>query len=107
KKVVAVLEGRDIAKAVTTAIICVALLAVLLLGSCYAIAVLVQGVQVAMAMIPVIILVVLGTYLLFSQLSVFLIRKMKSTQRLFWKRTNMLLFSDLAYRMKDNARAFF
>src|SRR5699024_9193701 len=41
------------------------------------------------------------------QLSVFLIRKMKSNQRLFWKRTNMLLFSDLAYRMKDNARAFF
>src|SRR5699024_5051722 len=38
---------------------------------------------------------------------VFLIRKMKSNQRLFWKRTNMLLFSDLAYRMKDNARAFF
>lgn len=107
KKLVNLLKGSDIAKAEPKANIWVALLAVLLLGSGYAIAILVQGVQVAMAMIPVIILVVLGTYLLFSQLSVFLIRKMKSNQRLFWKRTNMLLFSDLAYRMKDNARAFF
>lgn len=107
KKLVTLLKGSDIAKAEPKANIWVALLAVLLLGSGYAIAILVQGVQVAMAMIPVIILVVLGTYLLFSQLSVFLIRKMKSNQRLFWKRTNMLLFSDLAYRMKDNARAFF
>lgn len=107
KKLVTLLKGSDIAKAEPKANIWIALLAVLLLGSAYAIAVLVQGVQVAMAMIPVIILVVLGTYLLFSQLSVFLIRKMKSNQRLFWKRTNMLLFSDLAYRMKDNARAFF
>src|SRR5690625_3091751 len=107
KKLVTLLKGSDIAKAEPKANIWIALLAVLLLGSGYAIAVLVQGVQGAMAMIAVIILVVLGTYLLFSQLSVFLIRKMKSNQRLFWKRTNMLLFSDLAYRMKDNARAFF
>src|SRR5690606_17247290 len=39
--------------------------------------------------------------------SVYLIRKGKSTRRLFWRKTNMLLFSDLAYRMKDNARMFF
>src|SRR5699024_3081128 len=48
-----------------------------------------------------------GTYLFFTQLSVYVIRKLKSKQGLFWRKTNMLLFSDLSHRMKDNARAFF
>src|SRR5699024_7604268 len=39
--------------------------------------------------------------------NVFLVRMLKARKGLFWKKTNMLLFSDLAYRMKDNARAFF
>src|SRR5690625_6765990 len=60
-----------------------------------------------MALVPVVLLVTLGTYLLFSQLSVYVIRKLKGNKLLFWKKTNMLLFSDLSYRMKDNARAFF
>src|SRR5699024_1994536 len=35
------------------------------------------------------------------------VRKLKSRRALFWKKTNMLLFSDLSHRMKDNAQAFF
>src|SRR5699024_12139683 len=83
------------------------LLAVLLLGSGYAIALLVKGPTVVFAMFPVIGLVVVGTYLLFTQISVYVVRKLKSSRALFWKKTNLLLFSDLSYRMKDNARAFF
>lgn len=107
KKLVALLKGDEIAKTEPKANIWLTIVAVLLLGSGYVMALAVPGAQVIVVMIPVIILVVLGTYLLFSQLSVFLIRKLKSNQKLFWKRTNMLLFADLAYRMKDNARAFF
>ncbi|WP_078578792.1 ABC transporter permease [Salipaludibacillus agaradhaerens] len=81
--------------------------AVILLGSGYITAFIVEGEAVIIAMLPVIIVVVIGTYFLFTQLSVFIIRKLKSKQSLFWKKTNMLLFSDLAYRMKDNARTFF
>src|SRR5699024_5557232 len=62
---------------------------------------------VVFALLPVSILVITGTYLLFTQLSVFVIRKLKNNEKLFWRKTNMLLFSDLSYRMKDNARAFF
>jgi putative ABC transport system permease protein len=58
-------------------------------------------------MIPVIVVVCIGTYLLFTQLSVFIIRRLKKNERVFWSKTNMLLFSDLAFRMKDNARTFF
>lgn len=107
KKLVTLLKGDEIAKTEPKANIWLTLLAVLLLGSGYVIALIVEGTEVVIAMIPVIAIVTLGTYLLFSQLSVYLIRKLKNNQNLFWKRTNMLLFSDLAYRMKDNARAFF
>lgn len=106
-KLVQLIKGDKIEKSEPKANIWLTLLAVLLLGSGYAIAVVVEGIQVAVALLPVVILVTLGTYLLFSQLSVYIIRKLKGNTFLFWKKTNMLLFSDLSYRMKDNARAFF
>lgn len=83
------------------------LLAILLLGSGYAVALTVKGVQVFYALLPVVTVVIIGTYLLFTQLSVYFIGKLKKREKVFWSKTNMLLFSDLAFRMKDNARAFF
>ncbi|MBO1002342.1 ABC transporter permease [Pseudogracilibacillus auburnensis] len=107
KKLVTLIKGDKIGKSEPKASIILTVLAVLLLGSGYAIAVYVKGVAVVAALLPVVILVTVGTYLLFTQLSVFIIRKLKNNENLFWKKTNMLLFSDLSYRMKDNARAFF
>lgn len=107
KKLVQLIKGDKIGKAEPKFSIILVILAILLLGSGYSIAVLAKGLQVAAALIPVSILVTVGTYLLFTQLSVFLIRKLKDNHHLFWKNTNMLLFSDLSYRMKDNARSFF
>ncbi|MBD2867809.1 FtsX-like permease family protein [Paenibacillus arenilitoris] len=51
--------------------------------------------------------VVLGTYLLFTQLSVYAIRALKKKERLFFRKINLLTLSDLAYRMRDNANMFF
>src|SRR5690625_3114520 len=107
KKLVQLIKGNKIGKSEPKFSSILVMAAILLLGSGYAIALLVKGLQVAVALIPVSILVTLGTYLLFTQLSVFIIRKLKGNRRLFWKNTNMLLFSDLSYRMKDNARSFF
>jgi putative ABC transport system permease protein len=81
--------------------------AVALLTIGYGIALLVRGVMVAAAMIPVATIVIIGTYFLFTQLSVFLIHRSKRKRSFFWRKTNLLLLSDLAYRMKDNARIFF
>lgn len=83
------------------------MLAILLIGSGYAIALLVKGAMVPIVMIPVIFLVVLGTRFLFNQLSVSVIEGFKKKQSIFWKKTNMVVLSDLAFRMKDNARSFF
>jgi putative ABC transport system permease protein len=81
--------------------------AVLLLVGGYIIALIVKGMFVVFAMIPVTVMVIVGTYFLFTQLSVYVIHKAKRNRSYFWRRTNMLFLSDLAYRMKDNARTFF
>ncbi|WP_430607495.1 hypothetical protein IGJ55_000921 [Enterococcus sp. AZ170] len=83
------------------------MLAIVLIGAGYAIALLVKGMLVPFVMIPVIFLVVAGTRFLFNQLSVSVIERLKKKQAIFWKKTNMVVFSDLAFRMKDNARSFF
>lgn len=83
------------------------ILAVILITLGYAIALLAKGTVIIGVMIPVIILVVIGTRFLFNQLSVSIIEGLKKKKSIFWKKTNMVVFSDLAFRMKDNARSFF
>lgn len=82
-------------------------LAILLIGTGYTIALSVKGMVVSLVMIPVIFLVIVGTRFLFNQLSVSVIEGLKKRQSIFWKKTNMVVFSDLAFRMKENARSFF
>lgn len=54
-----------------------------------------------------VVFVVIGTYFLFSQLSVYVIRVLKKKDTLFFNKTNLLTISELTYRMKDNATMFF
>ncbi|WP_078551328.1 FtsX-like permease family protein [Bacillus alkalicellulosilyticus] len=107
KKLTDLIKADKQPKGDPKASIILSILAALLLISGYSTATLVKGIYVVYAMIPVIIVVTLGTYLLFTQLSVYLIRLLKRNTPIFWHKTNMLLFSDLAFRLKDNARTFF
>lgn len=50
---------------------------------------------------------VTGTYFLFTQLSVYGIGALRGKRRFFFKKTNIITLSELAYRMKDNATMFF
>ena len=43
----------------------------------------------------------------FNQLCVYVIYTLKNRETTFFKRTNLLVISELMYRMKDNARTFF
>lgn len=83
------------------------LLAVFLIGGGYITSILVEGMVVALAFIPVTIMVIIGTYFLFTQLSVFIITRLKRRPNFFWRKTNLLTLADLSFRMKDNARTFF
>ncbi|MCY9514699.1 FtsX-like permease family protein [Paenibacillus apiarius] len=84
-----------------------AILAAVLLIIGYAIAFVVKGILVIFALLPVAVIVSVGTYFLFTQLSVYIIHKLKNNKKLYRSNTNMITLSDLAYRMKDNARMFF
>ncbi|MEK3906956.1 ABC transporter permease [Oceanobacillus sp. FSL K6-0127] len=106
-KLIDLIKGSSAPKKEPKASAVLSILSFLLLAAGYAIALAVSGAMVVAAMIPVTIIVIIGTYFLFTQLSVFMIHQLKKRKLLFWKKTNLVLFSDLAYRMKDNARAFF
>ncbi|WP_025682141.1 FtsX-like permease family protein [Paenibacillus maysiensis] len=73
----------------------------------YIISFLVKGATVVIALLPVTVIVIIGTYFLYTQLSVFVIRTLRSNRSVFLHKTNVLVFSDMAYRMKDNACMFF
>ncbi|KAB2441414.1 FtsX-like permease family protein [Bacillus luti] len=54
-----------------------------------------------------VLLVIIGTYFLYTQCSVYILYLAKRSEAFFLKRTNILTFSELIYRMKDNATMFF
>lgn len=100
-------RGSAKAKPEPKASIIFSILAVLLLGVGYIGALTSHGAMVFIMLIPVTTVVIIGTYLLYKQLSVFIIRACKKSKRFYWTRTNIITLSDLAYRMRDNARMFF
>lgn len=57
--------------------------------------------------LPVLLTVVTGTYFLFTQLSIILLRFIQRRKSIYYNRTNMLIFSQLGYKIKDNARILF
>ncbi|HEY4601419.1 MAG TPA: ABC transporter permease [Cerasibacillus sp.] len=107
KKLVELIKADKQSKGEPKASLLLTILAAILLIGGYGVALYVKGTQVVIALIPVAIVVIIGTYFFFTQLSVFVIRRLKKNKQIFWKKTNMLLFSDLSFRMKDNARTFF
>ncbi len=63
--------------------------------------------NIAYRIIPVTVVVIIGTYLLFSQLSVFVIKILKKNREFYMNKTRVLWISNLLYRIKDNTRMFF
>ncbi len=62
--------------------------------------------QILIRFLPVTLLVVVGTYFLFTQASIWLVRRLRSS-RSYLRGTNMLVVSQLGYKLKDNARMLF
>ncbi|CAM4313905.1 putative ABC transport system permease protein [Paenibacillus endophyticus] len=57
--------------------------------------------------LPILITVIIGTYFLFTQLSILLLRFIQKRSALYYKRTNMIVFAQLGYKIRDNARILF
>ncbi|SMF42416.1 ABC transporter permease [Paenibacillus barengoltzii] len=78
-----------------------------LLGISYGLAATATASNVLTRMLPVTAMTIAGTYFFYTQLSVFLIQRIKRQLDYYWNKTNLITVSSLAYRMKENARMFF
>ncbi|MDQ0208364.1 ABC transporter permease [Alkalicoccobacillus murimartini] len=83
------------------------ILALLLIGGGYILAITANEVQVAVRFLPVTFMVILGTYFLFTQLSVFSMKQLQKKPENNWRGTKLISRANLMYRLKDNARIFF
>lgn len=80
--------------------------AILLAGG-YVLAATATAASVERMMFPVVAITVTGTYLFYTQLSLYIVKLMRKIRRFYWHRTHMITFSGLSYRWKDNGRMFF
>jgi putative ABC transport system permease protein len=113
-KLVELIKAEDMPKPAPKASIWLGVLALLLIGSGYGVIFYFAMIMKEMntndmfTMIGIGVgLVVAGTYFLFTQLSVFILKEIKQNEVLFFKKTNILSISELIYRIKDNAITFF
>ncbi|MPM57689.1 ABC transporter permease protein YxdM [bioreactor metagenome] len=83
-----------------------AVLSIILIGMGYLIAVF-SNQAIIFTMFPILIVTVAGTYLLYSQFSVYFTNKLKNNNNVFLKGTNMITLSQIIFKLKDNARILF
>ncbi|WP_409344117.1 ABC transporter permease [Paenibacillus sp. MBLB4367] len=82
-------------------------LAVLCLGGGYYMAYTMNMMNAMIFMLPILFLVVVGTYFLFTQGSVAIFRRLQRRTPFYYKGTNLMTVSQLVFKMKDNARILF
>lgn len=77
------------------------------IGAGYAMALSMTAATFVYYAVPILVSVVTGTYFLFTQLSIVILRFVQNRKSFYYNRTNMLIFSQLGYKIKDNARILF
>ncbi len=83
-----------------------ALLGAVLVVAGYVAALVVEGMSVVVAFVPVVVAVVLGTYLVFNHGSVKLLQFLQRDEARYLSGTRLLVVSQLLFRVRDNARLF-
>lgn len=106
-KVLKLLKGSETQRPEPKLSLLLVILCVILLVWSYYKAVTVTKIQLINTIAPVTFMAIIATYLLFSQLSVFVIKTIKNNKKFYNKNTNMLFISNLYYKIKDNTRMFF
>ncbi|WP_028596142.1 ABC transporter permease [Paenibacillus assamensis] len=65
------------------------------------------GEQLGSRMVPIFVLAIAGTYFLYTQFSVLIVRVLKLNRSWYYNGTNLLNISRAAHRVKENARVLF
>ncbi|WP_028560223.1 FtsX-like permease family protein [Paenibacillus pinihumi] len=63
--------------------------------------------QMLVLILPITGLVVLGTYFLFTQSSIVILKLLQSSKKFYYNRTNMIIISQMMFKLKDNALVLF
>ena len=84
-----------------------AILGVVLMIIGYATAWFIEGVLVTLAMIPVTLIVIAGTYFLFTQFSIAVANKILKNQDILYKKNNLVSYSQMIFKLQDTAKVLF
>lgn len=104
--IIELLKGARIAKPVPKFSTKKAISSIVLIVLGYTMAV-ASGQFIIATMFPVLGLTVWGTYLLYSQFSVYFANKLQNNKEIFYKGINMITLSQIIYKLRDNARILF
>ncbi|WP_282938873.1 ABC transporter permease [Paenibacillus sp. RC67] len=63
--------------------------------------------NLVIVMMPVVFLTVVGTYFLFTQASVAILKRLQRMPQIYYRNTQFITISQLVFKMKDNARILF
>ncbi len=84
--------------------VALALLGLLLVVGGYGVAIWAEAAMVVVVFVPVVAVVVVGTYLLFTHGSLFVLKRLQRPEAGYLSGTRMLVVSQLVFRLRDNAR---
>ncbi|PJI06793.1 MULTISPECIES: FtsX-like permease family protein [Clostridium] len=104
--IIELLKGSRIAKPLPKFSKRKAILAIVLILMGYIMAI-ISGGAIILTMFPILGITVWGTYLLYSQFSVYFTSKLQNNKKVFYKGINMITLSQIIYKLKDNARILF
>lgn len=104
--IIQLLKGERVAKPAPKFSTLKAILSILLIAAGYIMSIY-SGTAIIFTMFPILAVTVLGTYLLYSQFSVFFTNKLQKNKGVYYKGINMITLSQIIYKLKDNARILF
>lgn len=107
KEIVQQLKASKIPKTIPKFSKTKAILGLMLILIGYITAWFVYGVYVPLAMIPVILIVVVGTYFLFTQFSIAIADWILKNEKVLYKKTNMVAYSQMVFKLQDTAKVLF
>ncbi len=65
------------------------------------------GALVVLAMIPVTLIVIAGTYFLFTQFSIAVANKILNNEDILYKKSNLVSYSQMIFKLQDTAKVLF
>ncbi|WP_124726842.1 ABC transporter permease [Staphylospora marina] len=83
------------------------ILSLVCIGGAYRLALTITAGKLLQGLVPILTLVLIGTYLGFTQVSVAAIHLCEKATSFYYRGKNLLLISQLRYRLRDNARILF